>query len=180
MRIRQITIEDLRVITPCSYTGGRNRNQTPEQRFWNIVKKGGPDECWLWQGAKAGSGYGVLNIHKRNVYAHRISYMLHYGAIPEGRQVCHKCDNPACCNPDHLFTGTQYDNVHDQLAKGRRMSGDRKGERAGCVKLTNSEVLTIRELAQRGIALNEIAKLYPISKDHIYNIIRRRCWTHLP
>lgn len=89
-----------------------------EQRFWSKVQK--TDECWLWLGAKS-RGYGMIRIGgmAEKKAASRVSWMLHFGPIPEGMHVLHKCDNPQCTNPKHLFLGTHADNMRDKTAKGR-------------------------------------------------------------
>src|SRR5690348_7112088 len=96
----------------------------PVKRFWSKVEK--TDGCWIWRGTMNGVGYGVFwlpmgkprNANSR-VYAHRLSYEMHEGKIPDGMFICHRCDNPACVNPDHLFLGTQSDNMTDCSRKGR-------------------------------------------------------------
>lgn len=108
------------------------------ERFWEKVdKSAGPDGCWLWQAQVHPRGYGRFAIGSRTdktrqqVPAHRVAYELGNGPIPEGHYVCHRCDNPPCCNPAHLFTGTQQENMNDMKAKGRQNKprGDRNGSR---------------------------------------------------
>jgi hypothetical protein len=89
------------------------------RRFWSRVAAGKPDECWCWIGSKTPLGYGHMRIGKQNAYSHRISWVLHNGFIPDGLVVCHKCDNPSCVNPTHLFLGTMKDNTQDSIKKGR-------------------------------------------------------------
>jgi hypothetical protein len=88
-----------------------------EARFWARVDKSG--ECWLWTGPRDKDGYGKANVRRRALRAHRVSWTMANGAIPEGLIVCHRCDTPACVRPDHLWLGTQLDNVRDMTAKGR-------------------------------------------------------------
>lgn len=88
-----------------------------EERFWNKVLK--TDDCWTWTSAKSRKGYGLFWDGNKFVRAHRASYVLAFGPIPDGMCVCHHCDNPSCVRPDHLFIGTNADNVHDSIAKGR-------------------------------------------------------------
>lgn len=89
--------------------------------FFDRVQK--TEDCWLWAGAKSGTeGYGMLRVCKHPLSAHRLSWEIHNGPIPDGMVICHKCDTPDCVNPDHLFTGTQSDNIQDSVAKGRHSS----------------------------------------------------------
>jgi hypothetical protein len=106
----------------CFNTARREAPQPPvSERFWPKVRKTGG--CWEWSAATRLCGYGVLNVLGRTVDAHRISWELHYGPIPRGMVVCHRCDNPPCVRPDHLFLGTKRDNTHDMLRKGRGKNG---------------------------------------------------------
>lgn len=98
-------------------------------RLWAKVDVRGPDDCWEWQGSKVGE-YGHIGVGGREnklVLTHRAAYEVSVGPIPDGMKVCHTCDNPPCCNPKHLFLGTQADNVRDRDAKGRTARGDNNG-----------------------------------------------------
>jgi hypothetical protein len=104
----------------------------PEERFWEKVRKAGPEECWEWSGVKLPRGYGIFTIGYTKIYSHRYAWSLGNGEIPDGMYVCHKCDNPSCCNPAHLFVGTASDNNADMDRKGRARRGVRQVERTHC------------------------------------------------
>lgn len=105
------------------YRGGAPARASLEERFWQRVDKRAPDECWEWIAGRTKAGYGYITAgprgSQRHVYAHRLSYELAHGPIPDGKHVCHRCDNPPCCNPAHLRLGTHADNMADMKAKGR-------------------------------------------------------------
>lgn len=153
--------------------------RTPEERFWFYVTKG-PD-CWGWTGHTS-CGYGVLtgdlvNGKHHQVKAHRFSYELHNGPIPDGLHVLHKCDNPPCSNPSHLFLGTQADNTRDMYAKGRegRNTGH-PGTSHAMAKLTEDAVRSIR--ASTGPARIQ-AKKFKVSESTIYMIRGGHIWKHI-
>lgn len=139
---------------------------TIEERFWRYVQK--TDRCWLWIGAEQGDGYGRLwnpGPGPRLLGAHRLSWELHRGPIPDGLWVLHRCDNPLCVNPDHLFLGTNADNVKDMIAKGRHLAGARHpnskltDDQARAI-LANVGHLTIRELAAGyGVSMSTVAAI---------------------
>lgn len=128
-----------------------NYRRTPlAERFWRLVAKG--DGCWTWLGTKTCGGYGKIHVSgearqsRRSAWAHRVSWELANGPIPGGLFVCHQCDNPSCVRPDHLFLGTNDDNMQDAKRKGRNA----KGERHGMAKLSDEDVREIRRRSAAG------------------------------
>ena len=143
--------------------------------------------CFQWKSPANKNGYGQFSLKDRNYLAHRASWILHRGEIPRGLFVLHKCDNRLCVNPDHLFLGTQRQNIHDMIKKGRRFdqtgtrSPNRSGEKHFRSRLTNAEATEIiGRLSEyrRGLAL-ELAKEFRVSKHVIYDIKRGRCYEFL-
>lgn len=153
-----------------------------EQRFWLKVDIRGPDECWEWQGACA-RGYGRVIAtapSRRLLYAHRVAWELAYGPIPEGMLVCHHCDNKGCCNPSHLFVGTQSDNMRDAFTKGRLHVPDSVGEKNTNSKLTNRQAVEIRkENATGRYTQVELGVIYGVSQQTISRIVNRKLWKHV-
>ena len=138
----------------------------------------GRDECWLWTGTKRGkTGYGCLKFAKKMLNAHRASYIAHYGEIPEGQLVCHTCDNRLCVNPAHLFLGTYRDNYQDAKRKDRNT----RGERHANSKLTDADVVAIREAyrtRERG-TVAALCKQYGVNPSTIHGIGKGNTWTHI-
>ncbi len=145
-------------------------------RFWSKVQKGGEDDCWLWTGATQKFGYGYLaNTRRCGAYkAHRLSYELNIGEIPNGMCVCHKCDNPPCVNPNHLFLGTIADNNEDKRLKGR--IEDRSNEANSNSKLNFDLAQQIRELYKTGLSQTKIAKIFGVSQNAISNVVNNIRW----
>lgn len=144
--------------------------ETPEQRFWAKVEKS--DGCWLWRGTVAG-GYGQCrSAPKVRVAAHRFSYNLHFGPIPDGLYVCHRCDTPLCVNPAHLFLGTDSDNMRDMVSKGRHP----KQRRAYRAKLTADQVRQVRHSTESNASL---AAGLGVDDNTIANIRKGRTWRAL-
>lgn len=147
-----------------------------EERFWKFVDKKGDAECWNWVGKK-GHGYGRFWYNGKTIRAHRFSYELFFGNVPDCLFVLHKCDNPGCVNPDHLFLGTLLDNSRDMIAKGR--GGDQKGEKNPAAKLTMKDVLEIRSLYASGnFTQKQIAQKYNIALSTANQIIIGKRWKH--
>ena len=169
-----------------------DRILTPLERFQKRLDKtpgNGPQgTCWIWKAGKTNGGYGLIAAGNGNVRTHRFAWELVNGPIPEGLDVLHHCDNPPCCNPDHLFLGTDADNVADKISKGR--GPDMKavslyrqnpaGERNGMAKLTDKDVLEIRAIFAYGAPpLGELADQFNSSVCNIARIVKRRTWRHI-
>ena len=155
-------------------------------RFWAKVSPGeGTDSCWMWIGAKKdtgpGRGYGSFKLESYTSRgAHRVSYALFNDVSPGEMTVCHRCDNPPCVNPMHLFLGTSKDNVHDMIAKGRRCTGDQKGENNGAAKLTAEQVERIKRCIVQGESNKCIARRYNVSHSLISRIGLGKSWGTVP
>jgi hypothetical protein len=138
---------------------------------WKVTAKG----CWEWSGGKS-HGYGELRVREvwgsTPVSAHRVSYLLAVGPIPDGLKVCHTCDNEPCCNPAHLFLGDDLANLRDMAAKDRSAFGERNGQ----AKLTERDIDKIRAMKARGIKQGDIAKKIGISEAHVSNIVHGKRW----
>lgn len=146
-------------------------------RFWSKVRKGEPDECWEWQGAENGRGYGTIHYGGAKTYTHRLAWILTNGDVRSGLCVCHRCDNPSCCNPAHLWLGTQTDNARDMASKGRNFRA--VGELCGRAKLTNDRVLAIRSLADAGWSSRRIARVFGIGKSTAWSVASGNTWGHM-
>jgi hypothetical protein len=145
----------------------------------HVIIQPGPDGCWVWQGPfMRHNNYGVFCYDRTNRLAHRASYEFHTGVRPpKGMLVCHRCDNPPCVNPAHLFLGTYADNARDMRAKGR--GNDARGERSPSAKLTEQEVTTIKARLAAGETRAAIARDYPVHYTTIHAIYVGEHWTHL-
>jgi hypothetical protein len=150
--------------------------------FYVRVLKHPGDGCWEWLGPKNNKGYGFTYIRElsRRMTAHRASYTLRYGQIPEGLWVLHRCDNPACVKPSHLFLGSPKDNVQDMIAKGRdnRKNG-LKGESHVCSKHSDATIIAIRTDYIAGVSIDRLCEVYSVSRNSIHDYTGGRSWKHL-
>lgn len=165
----------------CAYSLIRNRTASKEYKREAILKRVIKDDagCWNWSAARDKNGYGKMSSGSEySKYAHRVSYDVFVGTIPKGINVCHKCDNPSCVNPEHLFLGTQKDNIHDMHSKGRGIKSCEWtwGEKHKNSKLTEQDVIMIygSDLSSR-----ELANLLNVSSNLIVRIRAGKTWKHL-
>lgn len=149
-------------------------SDSDSKRLWENVRK--MDSCWVWTGARTKDGYGKMKAIDKVYSVHRLSWMIHKGKIPAGMNVLHRCDNPPCINPDHLWIGTTKDNVADKVAKKRHGFGMGNPP----AKLNDSQVLEIREVYSKSHpSISSTARKYKISRCVIYGIINGKLWRHL-
>jgi len=146
-----------------------------ENRFWERVNK--TKTCWIFTGTLNGiMGYGTISREGIQTPAHRVSWEIHNGPIPFGMWVLHKCDNPPCVNPEHLYLGTVTENTNDKVNRGRLLVG----ERVHNAKLTSGQVLSIRSRARSGESGSLIAKEFGMKRPYIRKVVTGERWKHLP
>lgn len=156
------------------------KNATRADRFWEKVAIR-PAACWKWTGQQGHCGYGRLEERRGHcrkvIYAHRVSWEIHFGAIPKGKHVLHRCDNPSCVNPAHLFLGDQRTNNADKIAKNRQA----KGIRFPRAKLNDAAVIEIWRLNKiEKQTQQSIADRFGVSISQINFVLKRRTWKHVP
>lgn len=167
---------------------------TKEQKlsnFWSRVDKQGPypdpkkypklkTRCWVWTGVVDRDGYGIFEIQindKQHTLAHRIAWLLRRKKLPKGKKVLHKCDNESCVR--HLFLGTQKDNVHDCISKGRISCGKTHSDKVGKRKFTSIQIKKIRRMFIQGDTCKDLAASYNVSFNTIYAIIKRKTYKYV-
>lgn len=145
-----------------------------KERLMRGIKKNKISGCWEWQKGLFSNGYGQISINGHGVGVHRISYSEFIGEIPKELQVLHECDNPICINPDHLFLGTQQDNMTDMVGKGRSAVATNKH-----AKLTKATVLFLRRQFKNGKSLQKFPEIYGVTLATIMNAVTGRTWKHV-
>lgn len=147
----------------------------PINRFMSYVNK--TETCWNWTGGTTHFSHGKFWLNNRTIIAHRFSYEIHIGPIPKGLCVLHKCDNPRCVNPDHLFIGTKMDNTTDMYAKGR--NNNLKGSANGSSKLTEDQIDEIKRLYRtKKFSQQALADKFNVCQANICNILNGKIWKH--
>jgi hypothetical protein len=150
-------------------------------RFYNYL----PDvldenKCWEWKGAIDAYGYGSFSLNKKTYKSHRLMYEIYYSKPLKDLHCLHKCDNPSCVNPLHLFAGTNYDNMRDKVIKGRCYTGHQKGEHNGASKLKDNDVIQIRELYNiQNYTTIKLGKMYGVHRSTISYIVNNKTYKHL-
>ena len=159
-------------------------NELPESKisyFWSRVSKKSDSECWQWTGEHTSLGYGRVSIGsaktRRRIVATRVSYFLHYGIDPKEKFVCHKCDNPPCVNPLHLFLGTSKQNMQDAKRKNRTLKGARH-PRPNAV-ISPEIVREIRSRKAQGEHVDKIADRFNVSVSSVYKVCGNLRWQHI-
>lgn len=148
------------------------------ERFWSKVDMRNPFECWPWLAAvrRKDEGYGAFWMNRRHQPASRVAYILVFGTIPVGLKVCHHCDNPNCCNPEHLFTGTHLDNMYDMVKKNRKPKGVIANHSG---KLNEDDVLFIRKsVKNKTLTQKKLAKLFYVGTATVSRVVRGKTYVY--
>lgn len=185
---------------------GINPSKKDTSRFWEKVEVLGEDDCWEWKASKVRGGYGQFWIHGEQVKSHRVAWIITNGQIPLGMLACHKCDNPGCCNPNHLFMGSHKDNAVDKVKKGRAATGDKNGARIKPEKLARGDrngsrlhperlvrgeshasavfdAQTVRLIrfvyGNGGYTHKMLSGIFNVRPSTIHTIVNRKTWKHI-
>lgn len=146
-----------------------------------VVEGAAPGDCWSWTGARVDFGYGVIGLGRKSqgiARAHRVSFQLFVGPIPDGMHVLHTCDNPPCCNPRHLRLGTNLRNVMDREERGR--GNQARGSRSGASSLVEAQIPEIRRLGAQGLNYSQIGRRFGVHASCIRSVLIGRTWKHVP
>jgi len=146
-------------------------------RFWRSVNK--KDNCWEWVGCVDDGGYGKITIKNCLISCHVVSYLIHFGYIQNGLCVCHSCDNRICVNPEHLWIGTNAENVADMVRKGRTGIPGMYGEQIASSKLNANQIIKIKNLIAKGEYQYVVAKKFGVGQPTISAIVNGKSWKHI-
>jgi len=135
------------------------------------------NNCWNWKKKKMISGYGTTTFYAKWITTHRLSYLVFKGDIPKDKIVCHSCDNPSCCNPDHLWLGTHKENTRDMMNK--KVVFQFKGENNNMAVLNESIVLEMRSLNKQGLSVKKISEIYGFKYFTCLDAVSGRNWKHI-
>lgn len=141
----------------------------PAARFWVNVSIAGPDDCWPWNATRQWSGYGRFYFNGRLDGSHRVAWILTHGPVHDGLFVLHRCDNPPCCNPNHLLVGSSADNSRDMTIRLRH----------GSMKLSPTQVIEIRQRAATGETHRALARIFGVTKSTVSYAVNRHTWSHI-
>lgn len=156
----------------------RTRKIPMPAKFWLKVRISPWKSCWEYTGKLGHYGHGIFKLGQKRFQAHRVAWELVNGLIPNGKFICHKCDNPPCCNPDHLYVGDAKTNGRDSSIRNRYP--DRKGEKHSLAVLNNANVIKIRnEFNPRIVTRKMLAERYSVSISTIKDVLSRRHWSHV-
>lgn len=142
----------------------------------NVVDYQDKESCWQWRGIQNSNGYGRFPLNDKHRLAHKVSFEMFVSEIPDGLNVCHKCDNRLCVNPLHLWLGTQSQNLKDAVSKGRMNRPNTDGENNGNRKLDWQQVRTIRQMVANGTPKYLAATAFKVSQSNIGDIVNNRTW----
>lgn len=153
--------------------------------FYSRVPKLGPEECWEWTGWRSTPNYGMFSVGQTEFLTHRLMFFIKNGMLPPHLKVCHRCDNPPCCNPDHLFLGTQNDNVQDMIKKGRMGACGlppeliKRGSACTTARFNEEQVMEMRRLYADGMTQKELAIRYDVGSAWMCRLVHRKIWAHV-
>lgn len=169
-----------KVVASCRSCWIKSRERDPKERFFEKIEK--TKSCWFWRGTINNVwGYGQFFVNGVYIRAHRYSYEIHKGEIPPGLYICHSCDNTNCVNPDHLWAGTQKENIRDCMRKARKQAAPvMVGENNPIAKLCNNDVRLIRKMYLTGkYSQTTLSHKFKVSQAVISSVIRRNRWAHV-
>jgi len=155
----------------------RHKKRDISERFWEKVNIKNENDCWEWRAStRHGFGYGQFSFNGYPEFAHRVSWIIKYGDIPNNTVICHACDNPLCVNPLHLFLGNQLTNIKDMMSKSRDAF---VGERNPNAKLNEKMVREAIRLRDNGNSFTSISRVFNVSRQTITDAIKRKTWKHI-